>query len=100
MNENENVLESEVQEEIIDNMYTEKVDKKIIYSFIKRCVDIIAGLVGVLVLIPITLVLYIVNLFSKENKGPLFYEQLRIGKNGKYFRIYKCNTNRISKKII
>ena len=33
--------------------------------------------------------MYIANLITKDNKGPLFYEQLRIGKNGKQFRIYK-----------
>lgn len=44
---------------------------------------------GVIALIPITIILFIVNKCSKENKGPLFYEQLRIGKNGKEFRLYK-----------
>ena len=63
--------------------------KNIGYKLIKRLVDIIGGLVGTILLIPITIVLYIVNLFSKENKGPLFFEQLRIGKNGKEFRFYK-----------
>ena len=63
--------------------------KNIIYRALKRFVDIVGGIVGVLLLIPITIVLYIVNLFSKENKGPLFYNQLRIGKNGKEFRFYK-----------
>jgi len=66
-----------------------KDTKNIGYRLIKRIVDIIGGLVGIIFLIPITMVLYIVNLFSKENKGPLFFEQLRIGKNGKEFRFYK-----------
>lgn len=66
-----------------------KDSKNIGYKLIKRLVDIIGGLVGTILLIPITIVLYIVNLFSKENKGPLFFEQLRIGKNGKEFRFYK-----------
>ena len=47
------------------------------------------GLVGIVLLIPITIVLYLISIFSKENKGPIFYEQLRVGKNGKEFRIYK-----------
>ena len=66
-----------------------KTKNKIIYKLIKRIVDVIGGLVGTILLIPITIVLYIVTLFSKENKGPLFFEQLRIGKNGKEFRLYK-----------
>lgn len=67
-------------------------DKKIIYRAIKRIIDVIGGIAGIIILIPVTMVLYIISLFSKENKGPLFYEQLRIGKNGKYFRIYKYRT--------
>ena len=62
---------------------------KLFYRLIKRIMDVIGGIVGCLFLIPITFVLYIANLISKDNKGPLFYEQLRIGKNGKQFRIYK-----------
>lgn len=66
-----------------------KDTKNIGYRLVKRIVDIIGGFVGIILLIPITIVLYIVNLFSKENKGPLFFKQLRIGKNGKEFRFYK-----------
>lgn len=66
-----------------------KSKSKILYKLIKRMVDIAGGLVGTMLLIPITIILYIVTLFSKENKGPLFFEQLRIGKNGKEFRLYK-----------
>ena len=55
-------------------------DKKIVYKLIKRIVDIIGGLVGTILLIPITAILYIANKISKENRGPLFFDQLRIGK--------------------
>ena len=86
--ENSNaVLASKIAVEIPEKK--EQKNNKIIYKIIKRFVDIIGGIVGVILLIPITIVLYIVNLFSKENKGPLFFEQLRIGKDGKEFRLYK-----------
>lgn len=65
---------------------------KFVYKFVKRIIDIIAGLIGIILLLPLTIILYIVKLFSKEHKGPLFYEQLRIGKNGKIFRIFKYRT--------
>ena len=81
--------EIELKTQAKENKQKKVNNKKYIYRFIKRCVDIVGGLVGVILLIPITLVLYIVNLFSKENKGPLFFEQLRIGKDGKEFRLYK-----------
>lgn len=68
----------------------EKIEnKKIIYNVVKRIIDIIGGLVGTIVLIPMTLCVYIARKILKEDDGPLFYEQLRIGKDGKEFRFYK-----------
>lgn len=73
-----------------ENMEKElKRNNKVIYKIIKRFIDIFGGLVGVLLLIPITVVIYIVNLFEKDNKGPLFFDQIRVGKNGKEFKMYK-----------
>lgn len=87
INEQATVLNEE-QPKVI----SKKQDKKILYNIIKRFIDIVAGIVGCIILIPMTIILEIVKLFSKENDGPLFYEQLRIGKNGKQFRIYKYRT--------
>lgn len=72
-------------------MYSEKTKtkKKIIYKIIKRMIDIIGALIGTVLLIPVTIIIYFARKFSKEEKGPLFYEQLRYGKNGKIFRLYK-----------
>ena len=64
-------------------------EKHIIYSFFKRLIDILGGLVGIILLVPITLCVYLARKILKEDDGPLFYEQLRIGKNGKKFRLYK-----------
>ena len=88
VNSNNAVLTNEVELETPE-INKSKNKTKILYKLIKRIVDIIGGLVGIILLIPITIVLYIVTLFSKENKGPLFFEQLRIGKKGKEFRLYK-----------
>lgn len=66
-----------------------KAKKYIIYNIAKRIVDIIGGLIGCIFLIPLTIAISIVRIITKENDGPLFYEQLRIGKNGKSFRLYK-----------
>lgn len=84
---NNTVLTREIE---LETQLQEKIkDKKIIYRLIKRFVDIIGGLVGTILLLPITITLYIVNKISKENEGPLFFDQLRIGKNGKEFKLYK-----------
>ena len=89
---NESVVTTEAIVEPKKEETIEMKNKKIDYRFIKRIIDIIGGLVGIVLLIPITIVLYLISIFSKENKGPIFYEQLRVGKNGKYFRIYKFRT--------
>lgn len=56
--------------------------------FVKRIIDIIGALVGIAILIPLTVAVWIVNKLYKE-EGPLFYSQERIGKDGKHFKMYK-----------
>ena len=81
-----------IQNSTIDNVRVikkEKTNKKILYNFIKRIIDIIGALIGIIILIPATVIVYIARKILKEDNGPLFYEQLRYGKNGKVFRLYK-----------
>ena len=59
-----------------------------IEEIIKRAVDIIGSIAGMILLIPLTIVIYIANILSKD-KGPVFYTQERYGKNGKIFKMYK-----------
>ena len=66
----------------------EKTKKNIVYHTFKRLIDIIIGLVGIIILVPMTIIVKIFKIINKE-KGPIFYKQKRIGKNGKYFYIYK-----------
>ena len=53
----------------------------------KRCLDIVGGLVGCV----ITLLLFIIlgPVIFIQSPGPIFFAQERVGKNGKRFRIYK-----------
>ena len=63
------------------------VKKKYFYSFIKRLFDIIASLIGSIVLIPVTI---IVGLAIKlEDGGPIFFCQERLTKDGKPFKLIK-----------
>ena len=87
MVENEAILLKEDEE--LKPILGEVKKQNIAYRFTKRFVDIIAGIVGMILLIPITLVVEIIRIIKKENDGPLFYTQLRIGKNGKQFKMYK-----------
>lgn len=63
--------------------------KKMIYRFLKRTMDIFGGFIGVISLIPLTICIYIIRKIKKEDNAPIFYKQLRIGKDGKEFRMYK-----------
>lgn len=58
-------------------------------GFGKRAIDILLGLFGTLcIFLPSLLIISIFYQFGK-NKGPIFFSQDRIGKNGKLFKIYK-----------
>lgn len=84
--------EAILQETTINNINIikkEKTNKKVLYKFTKRIIDIIGSIIGILILIPTALIIYLARKVLKEDKGPLFYEQLRYGKNGKVFRLYK-----------
>lgn len=89
---NANVSESNiiVDEAIVQPNIKEKIEvRKVLYKVVKRLIDILGGLVGCVLLVPITVTVYIARKVLKEDDGPLFYEHLRYGKDGKKFRIYK-----------
>ena len=57
------------------------------YLILKRVVDIIGGLIGCL--ITGILYLFVAPAIRRADPGPVFYSQIRIGKNGKRFKMYK-----------
>lgn len=63
----------------------------IIYLIFKRLFDIIVGLLGFIILIPITIIVKIAYLLSGDFY-PIFYSHKRIGKSGKTFRLLKFRT--------
>ncbi|MBR2708611.1 MAG: sugar transferase [Bacilli bacterium] len=62
--------------------------KRNLYLFIKRGFDIVLSLIGVVFLIPISVIIKIAYILDKDYNS-IFYTQDRIGKNGKIFRLYK-----------
>lgn len=63
-------------------------------STLKRIVDIILSIIGIILLSPfLTLVAILIKLTSK---GPIFYTHTRIGLNGKPFEFYKFRSMTIS----
>lgn len=57
------------------------------YLTVKRLFDIAASLFALLITLPLTLVVSLC--IYLDDRGPIFYTQERIGKDGKPFRIYK-----------
>ncbi|MBD5833682.1 multidrug MFS transporter [Weissella confusa] len=58
------------------------------YLFAKRFLDISTALFALVIFSPIFLVISLFYLFG-DNKGPVFYQQRRIGQNHEEFGIYK-----------
>ncbi len=66
------------------------IDKKKVYMTVKRTTDVTLSSLALIVLMP--LILCIGLIIKLDSKGSVFYKQKRIGKNGKYFMIYKFRT--------
>ncbi|WP_078543557.1 sugar transferase [Litchfieldia alkalitelluris] len=63
------------------------------YMKIKRMIDIILSLIGLIVLSPIYLILIIA--IKIESRGPVLFKQKRVGINKTHFNILKFRTMRI-----
>lgn len=61
--------------------------QSLLYLFIKRLFDIFASLIGIVILIPLTLIIGLA--IKLEDRGPIFFAQERVTKNGKLFKLYK-----------
>lgn len=59
----------------------------VVYAICKRCFDLVAGSLGLILLIPIfPLVALMIKL---DSRGPVFYRQDRVGQGGRLFKFYK-----------
>lgn len=72
----------------------EKVNGQYGYRILKRSFDIIASAVGLVALGPVFLAVAIA--IKCDDGGPVFYDQIRIGKNGKKFKMYKFRSMRVN----
>lgn len=58
----------------------------------KRLLDIVASALGLIVLSPLFAVLSV--WIKMDSRGPIFYRQIRVGKNNKDFRLFKFRSMR------
>ena len=60
------------------------------YLIVKRSMDIFVGIVGLLLLSPLFFIVAV--LIKIDSRGPIFFTQKRVGKDGKLFKMYKFRT--------
>lgn len=94
---------TQVYEEITHRVPVQHVDKDFyryfpfsrsnqnkLYLFFHRVLDLLFSVAGLVFGLLISPVIIIGNIVA--NRGPLFYTQIRVGRNGKHFKIYKLRS--------
>lgn len=70
-----------------ESIFQGRVKPRVEYYFFKRTMDILCSLTGLILLAPLFLIVGI--LIKLQSKGPVFFSQERIGRNGDIFKMYK-----------
>lgn len=65
----------------------EQIESRNVYHFTKRVLDVVLSMLGLIILSPVMIV--IAYKIKSEDGGPILYKQVRIGKNGCKFKMYK-----------
>ncbi|MDF7639827.1 sugar transferase [Lactobacillus sp. ESL0791] len=65
------------------------LNQRCLYSFFKRRFDVVLSIIALIILSPLFCVIAVAIKLDRSSPGPVFYSQIRIGKNGCRFRIYK-----------
>lgn len=80
--------------EIVANIDYSIVNDSFLFKIYHRILDIIISIIGLIISIPMIIVFGF--LIKKEDGGPIFYKQDRLGKDGKIIFIYKLRSMRIN----
>lgn len=67
------------------------INKKPIYTFLKRCFDIVCSIIGLVMLFVPLLIVALIVVIDSPGASPI-YVQERIGKNGRRFKFYKLRS--------
>lgn len=79
-----------MNKEFTGNIKLGNENYKLFYETIKRILDILLSLIGIIVSLPFIIIFSIA--IKIESKGPCLYKQVRVGLNGNNFTIYKLRT--------
>ena len=80
-------MEEKLQPNISYDTETIKLEKAYKYFILKRCIDILGALIGIIILSPIMLITIIA--IRLNSKGAVIFAQERVGLNEKMFKMYK-----------
>ncbi|QTD37578.1 exopolysaccharide biosynthesis polyprenyl glycosylphosphotransferase [Polaribacter batillariae] len=73
-----------------DHINFSKNNTNRLYLFGLRVTDVLVAILGIILFVFLIPMILICNLFA--NRGSLFYSQIRVGKNGKHFKIFKLRS--------
>lgn len=79
-------MQNRLQEQTFEAVYQANKEKSV-YRFIKRLFDFFVALVAIIIISPLLLIISAVVYLG--DPGPVVYGQIRIGKDGKPFKIWK-----------
>ena len=91
----EDVIISSSTQVVIDDtpfLYTHSMEPSLVQRFIKRLMDIVISIIGIILLSPIMLITAI--MIKLDTKGPVYFKQKRATLNGTVFTIIKFRTMR------
>lgn len=77
-----------IETNIYESNLADKKNRDPIYLNMKRATDFAGSLIGLVLLVPLFLIIAAM-IKLEDPKGPVFFKQLRVGKNGKTFYMFK-----------
>lgn len=73
-------------QDVVEERVEQKRDYRL-YEIIKRSIDVVGASMGLIILSPILIIVAII--IKIESRGPIIFSQIRVGLNGKEFKMYK-----------
>lgn len=88
--------QGEVQTQSTSLNFSNKIDmkqvnRKYVFFFCKRVVDLVGSIIGIMLLFPFLVILAVLMKWE-DPKAPIFFSQTRVGLNGKEFKMYKIRS--------
>lgn len=79
----------------IDDLPTQRVSRMLLtleQRVLKRCLDVVVALAATIILLPIMIITAVA--VKLDSPGPALYAQVRVGRNGKLFKVHKFRSMR------